>query len=399
LQLPEEERTGRIAEAHPKRLEFGILVAASLFNLGQGVLRPSLPLYLRHAFAANYRMATLIPVVFGAGKWAANLSTGYLLDRLGRRRLMIAGLLLTAACDVASSAIVDYVMFLVARASAGIGWAMFATVATTAMVSRAESRGRAISVLLMAESVGLLVGSAIGGSLYMHGGPTSPFFFEAGCMVIAAGAVGWFGLPQTPTARVVTSSGPEALRNLGRVPGFILMCCNNAAIAGIQTGVMVFLFPLYLAERAALSAQIVGYLIAVGVAGRLMALWFAGSIRHQHARISMLAIGLAAFGLLLSTIVTLKSSILFIVWSLLLGAAGGFVAGLPTTIIGDRVDPSRHGAAVAWLRTATDAGMLLGPLAMGHLADALDLAVPFVVAGLISCTLAAACYRHALTTP
>jgi len=38
-----------------------------LFNLGQGVLRPSMPLYLQRSFAANYRMVTLIPVVFGVG--------------------------------------------------------------------------------------------------------------------------------------------------------------------------------------------------------------------------------------------------------------------------------------------------------------------------------------------
>ena len=30
-----------------------VLVAAFLFNLGQGVLRPSMPLYLQRAFAAN----------------------------------------------------------------------------------------------------------------------------------------------------------------------------------------------------------------------------------------------------------------------------------------------------------------------------------------------------------
>jgi hypothetical protein len=45
-----------------------ILAAAFLFNLGQGVLRPSMPLYLEQTFAANYRMVTLIPVVFGLGK-------------------------------------------------------------------------------------------------------------------------------------------------------------------------------------------------------------------------------------------------------------------------------------------------------------------------------------------
>jgi len=33
-----------------------ILAAAFLFNLGQGVLRPSMPLYLQRTFGANYRM-------------------------------------------------------------------------------------------------------------------------------------------------------------------------------------------------------------------------------------------------------------------------------------------------------------------------------------------------------
>jgi len=45
-----------------------------------------LPLYLQQVFSAKYRMVTLIPAVFGVGKWAANLPSGYLLDRLGRRR-------------------------------------------------------------------------------------------------------------------------------------------------------------------------------------------------------------------------------------------------------------------------------------------------------------------------
>jgi predicted MFS family arabinose efflux permease len=85
-----------------ERAPVGVLAAALLFNLGQGALRPALPLYLQQVFGANYRMVTLIPVVFGAGKWVASLPTGYLLGRLGGLRLMIAGLVLVAACDVAS---------------------------------------------------------------------------------------------------------------------------------------------------------------------------------------------------------------------------------------------------------------------------------------------------------
>jgi MFS family permease len=112
-------------------------------------------------------MVTLIPVVFGAGKWIASLPTGYLLDRFGRS-LMIWGLLLIAIIDLASIMTSSYSVFLSFRALGGVGWAMFATVATTAMVSvpAVRRRGRAVSLLLMSETAGLLLGSAVGGWLY-----------------------------------------------------------------------------------------------------------------------------------------------------------------------------------------------------------------------------------------
>jgi MFS family permease len=342
-------------------------------------------------------MVTLIPVFFGAGKWAANLPTGYLLDRLGRRRLLIAGLIIIAGCDVASTSVFDYVTFLMVRGVAGGGWAMFATVATTSMIHRTERRGQAISLLLMAETVGLLVGSGVGGSLYVHGPQTSPFFFEALCMLIAAATVAGIGVPETPRAHIPSKAHSTTLRSLRRVPSFMMMCCTNAVLAAIQTGVMVFLFPLYLTGRAGMSPVTVGYLIALGVLGRLMALWAAGHLGDRGDRPRMLAGSLAVFGVLLAAFITLRSPWLLTVWSVLLGAAGGFVAGLPTAVVGDRVDPAQHGVAVAWLRTATDAGMVVGPLLMGQLADAIDIAVPFVVAGLISCVVASACYRQALT--
>ena len=60
------------AGGRAQRVPAAVLAAAFLFNLGQGVLRPSMPLYLQRTFSANYRMVTLIPVAFGAGKWIAN---------------------------------------------------------------------------------------------------------------------------------------------------------------------------------------------------------------------------------------------------------------------------------------------------------------------------------------
>jgi MFS family permease len=375
-----------------------VLAGSFLFSLGQGVLRPSLPLYLQQSFAANYRMVTLIPVVFGAGKWAANLPTGYLLDRLGRRRLMVTGLLLIAAIDLASAATTAFVLFLGLRAVGGMGWAMFGTVATTTMVDRpaADRRGRAIGLFLMSESLGLLLGSVAGGWLYQTAGTTSPFVFEAACMLVAALAVSSWPAPAVTRRDVPASAGRRLLATVLRVPGVILMSVTSAALIAIQTGALVFLFPLYLAERGAMRPETVGYVVGLGMLGRLLALWLGGSASDHWGRLPVLVPGLLGYGVLLASLVLVTDPVLLGLWSFMIGAGAGFVAGLPTAIVGDRVAPPLQGIAIGWLRTVTDAGMLVGPLVMGTLADAVHLAAAFLAAGAIAAALGWRCHRHAV---
>lgn len=374
-----------------------ILAAAFLFNLGQGVLRPSLPLYLQRSFAANYRMVTLIPMVFGAGKWAASLPTGYLLDRLGGP-LMICGLLLIAFIDVASVMTSTYAVFLGLRALGGVGWAMFATVATTTVVNlpAAERRGRAVSLLLMSETSGLLLGSAAGGCLYQGVGVASPFLFEAVCMSVAAVAVGRRAALAAP--RSTAPRGPRDWRLVGavlRTPGVLLMGVTNAALIGIQTGVLVFLFPLYLVERGGVDAKTVGFLVSLSVLGRLLALWLGGSISDRWGRMRVLIPGLLTYAALLGTLAFITHPGILGFWSLAIGATAGFVAALPTALIGDQVPPPLQGVAIGWLRTMTDGGQILGPLLMGALADAVDLSAPFLVGATLLMVTAWQCSRQA----
>jgi MFS family permease len=388
--------------APPFRAPLALLAAAFLFNLGQGGLRPSLPLYLQQFFAANYRMVTLIPVVFGGGKWVASLPTGYMLNRLGRRRLMVTGLLVIASSDIASAMTRAFGGFLGLRALAGMGWAMFGTVATTAMVEQpgARRRGRAISLLLMTETLGLLLGSAAGGSLYQRAGPASPFFFEAVCMLVAALAV---GLPRAAAlearqAPPLVAFDRRLLSSVLRVPGVPLMSLTSAALMAIQAGVIVFLYPLYLAEHGHLRPETVGYLVSLGVLGRLGGLWLGGSASDWWGRLPVLIPGLFGYGVLLASLTLVTDPILLGLWSVLIGAGGGVVAGLPTVIVGDRVAPAQQGIAIGWLRTATDGGMLLGPLVMGALADTMDLPAVFLCAGALLGALGWGCRRHSTRT-
>ena len=394
---PEAERARRW------QVPVAVLVGAFLFNLGQGVLRPTMPLYLQQVFSANYRMVTLIPVVFGLGKWVASLPSGYLLDRLGRHRLMAGGLSLIALGDVGSAMTSSYAVFLSLRALGGVGWAAFSTVAMTTMVSHpaSHSRGRAVSLLLMSETLGLLVGSIAGGWLYQGVSLASPFVFEATCMLVAAITIRLWGISTTtepPSAPSRARLDWRLLRVVLRTPGVLLMSLSNAVLVAIQTGALVFLYPLYLVEQGGLGPETVGFLISLSILGRLLAIWLGGSSSDRWGRIRVLVPGLLIYAALLGSLPFVTQPVALGLWSLAIGAAAGFVAGLPTALIGDRVAPPLQGVAIGWLRTVTDGGHILGPVVMGSVADALHLSSAFFLAAALLIAVAWQCGRPSIAS-
>lgn len=105
--------------------------------------------------------------------------------------------------------------------------------------------------------------------------------------------------------------------------------------------------------------------------------------------------GLLAYGVLLGSLPLLTHPLWLGLWSLAIGGGAGFVAGLPTALLGDRVAPPLQGLAIGWLRTMTDSGHILGPLVLGGLADAVHLSAPFLLAAALVSMLAWRCYRQA----
>lgn len=379
-----------------------VLFGAFLFNLGQGILRPTLPLYLQQTFSASYWMVTSIATVFGAGKWVASLPTGYLLPRLARP-LMVGGVLLIAFCDLASVMTSSFAVFLGFRALGGAGWAMFGTVATTMIVDvqAAHRRGRAISLLLMSETLGLLLGSAGSGWLYRSAGVASPFLFEAGCMVVAGVALATAAVRTNGSTSVVPRGARERprLRAALEIPGVRLMGLTSAILIALQAGVLVFLFPLFLVNRRGASPETVGLLVGVMVFGRLVAVWLGGRLSDRAGRMRVLVPGLVAYAVLLAILTFATHPVALALWSFAVGGATGFVAGIPTALVGDQVPVAVRGVAIGWLRMMTDTGQIVGPLLMGTLADAVDLSAPFVLGAILLLATAWRCCRVASAIP
>jgi len=215
-------------------------------------------------------------------------------------------LILIALADLASAMTAAYGVFLSLRALGGVGWAAFSTAATTTMVDQTARRGRAVSRLLMSETSGLLLGCTTGGWLYQGVSVVSPFVFEATCMLVAVAA---FAIEPTSASTASPRSAASfarldwrLLRAVLRIPGVLLMSLCNAVLIGIQTGVLVFLFPLYLVEQGGLRPEMVGLFVSLSVLGRLLGLWLAGNASDRWGRERVLVPGLLVYAALLGSL-------------------------------------------------------------------------------------------------
>jgi len=211
-------------------------------------------------------------------------------------------------------------------------------------------------------------------------------------MLLAATLVARWARP--PAAQVLGTDGSGDRPRLGevlRTPGVFGMSLTNAVLTAIQTGVLVFLFPLYLVEHGGLTPQAVGILTSLSIAGRLVALWLGGTVSDRWGRRRVLLGGLFLYGGLLGAVPLLTVSSTLGLVSFTLGAAAGFVAPLPTAVVADRTQPPLQGLAIGWLRTMTDSGQIMGPLVMGACADALGLSAPFGLGAILLLLTAWAC--------
>jgi MFS family permease len=278
---------------------------------------------------------------------------------------------------------------------------MFGTAAMTATVDAAGRgrRGRAVSALLISETLGLLLGTSLGGALYEGLGLATPFVFESACMLLAAVVLAGWRAPAAPFRSPSLSRRRDwqAVAAVLRTPGVPLMGFVSAALVSIQTGVLVFLFPAYLSDRGRLGPSAIGIIVGLSVLGRLVALWLGGSLSDRWGRMRILGPGLLVVGLLLAVLPAMRGPGLFALWGLAIGIASGAVAPVPAALVGDLVPAGHHGVAIGWLRTMTDTGHVMGPLVMGYAADTVDLAAPFLVGAALLLGLASGCHRRART--
>lgn len=121
------------------------------------------PLYIAHVGGSTGFSGTLI-LVFSAAAAVARLFAGRIIDRFGRRRIMIVGSLLMIAGTVLAIPFPGMAPQIVLRACQGLGFACVTTASATmaADVLPVQRLGEGIGYYALGQSLGMAIGPALG---------------------------------------------------------------------------------------------------------------------------------------------------------------------------------------------------------------------------------------------
>jgi MFS family permease len=367
------------------RETFVLALVAFCVALGFGIVVPAVPL-LAAELGVGATGAGAVVSAFALMRLVSGLGAGRLVDRVGERVALQAGLGVVAVSSAVAGLAQSFPQLLVLRGVGGIGSAVF-TIASTSLLLRVASaaqRGRTQSVYRGGFLLGGIVGPAFGGAV-LGFSLRAPFFLYAGTLLLAALAAATL-LPRDPQAEpptevaagvgeddgVPTGVVPEPphtpLRAALANPTYQAALAGNFAVGFSVLGVRSTVVPLLVVGGLHLEEGWVGAAFTLAAVVQGVLLLPAGRFVDEVGRVPALVLGglvaasaLAALAAATGPVTLLLATAVFAAGAALLGVA-------PAAMVGDAVQ-GRGGTAVAVWQMSSDLGSVVGPLAAGLLID------------------------------
>lgn len=167
-----------------------------------GVRMATVPLFAVAALGAGPEAAGLALAVFAAGNAAALTFSGRLADSLGRKPMLVSGLLLAGLATAGIGFTTQLGWFLAASILAGVGSGLLGPAQQAALadvIGSGRSGGRVLAAYQMASDVGAIAGPILAGLLADQLGYGWAFGVTGGVLVVAA--LGWLATPETLASR------------------------------------------------------------------------------------------------------------------------------------------------------------------------------------------------------
>lgn len=333
-----------------------------LASLGTSIANVGLPT-LAQEFDTSFHAVQWVVLAYLLAITGVIASAGRLGDRLGRRRVLLGGLLLFAlACSLC--AVAPSLSWLVAaRALQGLGAAsmMAMTLGLVGDTVAKARTGRVMGLLGTMSALGTAIGPSVGGVLLDGFGWRALFVVGMPLGVVAATLCARY-LPADRRDRF--SSEYETFWSLLSDPGLRAALAMSALVSAVIMATFV-VEPFYLSRGLGLTPAWMGMAMAVGPCVAALTGVPAGRLtdRLGSRRMTIVGVGIMALGALS---LSLASALPAYIASLVILTTGysQFQAANNTAVMSD-LDDNRRGTVAGLLNLSRNIGLIAGASGLG----------------------------------
>lgn len=274
-----------------------LLVSASFVSiLSTDLYTPSLP-HLQAVFATDAEQVQLTMSLNMFGFALAQLVLGPLSDRVGRRPVLLAGMLGFALASLGCALAGSIEALIVARVLQGVTACAEAVVGYAVVRELYDEAGavRVLGAYGMAIALAPAIGPVLGGHMHVLFGWRSNFFLLTGLILLVAFLI-WRNLPET-----LRQPDPGALRPARILRGYLTLLTDGIFMAYVLVSglviaalfAMVTAFPFLFIERMGVRTEDYGYYYAAIVLAYFFGSLLVNRVAGQLSSDRLLAIGLA----------------------------------------------------------------------------------------------------------
>ncbi|MFF2085951.1 MFS transporter [Nocardia sp. NPDC058176] len=364
--------------------EIWVLIAAAfVIALGFGLVAPVLPQYARE-FGVGIAAASAIVSAFALMRLLFAPASGRLVQMLGERRVYLAGIVIVALSTGACALAQTYWQLLVLRSLGGIGSTMF-TVSSMALIIRVSppaARGRVSGVYSTSFLLGSLLGPLVGGGLAGLG-LRAPFVIYMVALLLVCVIV-FLGLRDSPILSAEEKAGAPAFtfRQGLAEPAYRAILLSSFAGGVAVFGVRMAFVPLLVVEILDQEPGMAGIALTVFAAGNAVVLFASGRLSDRFGRKPFLILGSAICAVGTGVLGFAPSLPWFLLASFVAGLGSGMFSPAQQAALADVIGTrARGGPVLAAFQMSADLGTVLGPIAIGWIAEYTSFGVGMAVTG------------------
>ena len=370
---------------------------ALILALGTGIALPAIPTLAR-SFHVSFALATGVTTSFLLGNVFGTLPSGWLVDRVGRRKVMLYGPLLTSAMAFLVATAHTFPELLIYRFFDGCAAQMWliGRLAGISHGAAADQRGKQVSWMFGMNNTGKLTGPVIGGFIAGAWGVRAPFI-TYGVLALVALVPAFKFTPDTPRQSRDTGASPSRPKlSLRAIVRPRLVYFGVALFAGLARGpVQADLLHLYAAYAYRLSPEQIGFLATGASIISLPIGFLAGWMMDRFGRKRTMVPGfsgatIAMAGLAIAALLHLSLTAYVLIFYFAI-ATQSLTGGSIQTIGADVAPPEARGRFLGLWRFAGQGGIAASPIIFAFLSATAGYSVSFlfislsasVVAGLL----------------